>query len=165
MFLYFLCTCVHFYPLLEMQNSSNETTECGDLPNKYYVKIFLTAVAELPGKSISTILEMAGAPSCGSPLSCQLWSQIHTYVSCSIQWVYTCSTLFEQAWATPTKGLRVAAVSVTFMYVCVIYIHKRYHTLLQPSNVCNVMCVTNDRPRIFSNARMWSLHVTFRFSG
>jgi hypothetical protein len=42
---------MYFYPPLE--NSSNETTECGDLPNKYYVRIFLTAVAELPGKSFN----------------------------------------------------------------------------------------------------------------
>ena len=46
-----LCVCMYFYPPLE--NSSNETTECGDLPNKYYVRIFLTAVAELPGKSFN----------------------------------------------------------------------------------------------------------------
>jgi MFS family permease len=38
------------------ENSSNETTECGDLPNKYYVRIFLTAVAELPGLIVTVII-------------------------------------------------------------------------------------------------------------
>ena len=31
------------------QNASNETTECNGLGDAYYIKIFWTAVAELPG--------------------------------------------------------------------------------------------------------------------
>ena len=40
----------------ETQNATNETTECKDLSDSYYIRIFWTAVAELPGTYVQCTL-------------------------------------------------------------------------------------------------------------